>query len=47
MDARQDEPSEPAPNGVDQEQTLLNEAVWSFALIGAVIALVLIVRFAA
>jgi hypothetical protein len=44
VDARQDEPRRTA---FDQEQTLLNEAVWSVALIGAVIALVLIVRFAA
>ena len=46
MDARQDEPFEP-PNRVDRDQTLLEELVWSVALIGGVVAyLVLVVQFA-
>ena len=51
MDAREDGPFEPAPNPADRNQTLLEELVWSAALIGAVVAfliafLVLVVKFA-
>ena len=46
MDASEDGPFEPPPNRVDRDQTLLEELVWSIALIGAVVALVLVVQFA-
>jgi hypothetical protein len=51
VDAREDGPFEPATNPADRNQTLLEELVWSAALIGAVVAfliafLVLVVRFA-
>ena len=47
MYASDDDPLEPEPNGVDQDQTLLGEVVWSVAFIGAVVAyLVLVVQFA-
>jgi hypothetical protein len=47
VDASEDGPFEPAPNPVDRDQTLLEELVWSVALIGAVVAfLVLVVKFA-
>jgi hypothetical protein len=47
LDASDDGPFEPAPNPVDGDQTLLQELVWSVALIGGVVAyLVLVVRFA-
>ena len=39
-------PFEPPPNRLDRDQTLLEELVWSVALIGGVIALVLVVQFA-
>ena len=50
MDASDDGSFEPA-NPVDRNQTLLEELVWSVALIGAVVAflvafLVLVVKFA-
>jgi hypothetical protein len=39
--------SEPAPNPAERTRTLLEELVWSVALIGGVIAyLVLVVQFA-
>jgi hypothetical protein len=44
MNASQNEPSRTAPN-VERDQTLLEELVWSVALIGGVIAfLVLVVQ---
>jgi hypothetical protein len=47
VNASEDGPFEPAPNPVDRDQTLLEELVWSVALIGAVVAfLVLVVKFA-
>ena len=47
MDASDDGPLEPAPNPVDRDQTLLEELVWSVALIGGVVAyLVLVVQVA-
>jgi hypothetical protein len=47
VDASEDGPFEPAPNPVDRDQTLLEELVWSVALIGAVVAfLVLVAKFA-
>ena len=47
MDASEDGPFEPAPNPLDKGQTLLEELVWSVALIGGVVAyLVLVVLFA-
>ena len=47
MDASEDRPFDPAPNPVDRDQTLLKELVWSVALIGGVVAyLVLVVQFA-
>jgi hypothetical protein len=47
VDASQDGPFEPAPNPVDRDQTLLEELAWSVALIGGVVAyLVLVVQFA-
>jgi hypothetical protein len=41
VDAREDGPFEPAPTPPDRNQTLLEELVWSVALIGAVIAFVI------
>ena len=47
MDASEDVPFDPAPNPVEREQTLLRELVWSVALIGGVVAyLVLVVQLA-
>jgi hypothetical protein len=47
MDASDDGPFEPAPDPVGRDQTLLKELVWSAALIGGVVAyLVLVVQFA-
>ena len=47
MNASEDEPLEPAPNPVERDQTLLGELGWSVALIGGVIAfLVLVAQFA-
>ena len=47
MDASEDGLLEPAPNPVERDQTLLEELVWSVALIGGVVAyLVLVVRLA-
>jgi hypothetical protein len=47
VDASENGPSEPPPNRVDRDQTLLEELVWSVALIGGVVAyLVLVVQFA-
>ena len=47
MDASEDGPFEPTPDPGDQDQTLLEELVWSVALIGGVVAyLVLVVLFA-
>ena len=47
MDASEDGPFEPAPNPVDRDQTLLEELFWSVALIGGVVAcLVLVALFA-
>jgi hypothetical protein len=47
VDANEHGPFEPPPNRVDQDQTLLEELVWSVALIGGVVAyLVLVVQFA-
>jgi hypothetical protein len=47
VDASEDGPFEPAPNAVDRGQSLLEELVWSVALIGGVVAyLVLVVQFA-
>jgi hypothetical protein len=47
VDASEDGPFEPPPNPVDRDQTLLEELVWSVALIGGVLAyLVLVVQFA-
>jgi hypothetical protein len=47
VDASEDGPFEPAPNPVDRDQTLLEELVWSVALIGAVVAFLgLVVKFA-
>jgi hypothetical protein len=54
VDVSKDGPFEPAPNPVDRDQTpvdrdqtLLEELVWSVALIGGVIAyLVLVVKLA-
>jgi hypothetical protein len=47
VDASEDGPFEPAPNPLDKGQTLLEELVWSVALIGGVVAyLVLVVLFA-
>jgi hypothetical protein len=48
VDVSENEPSEPAPNApVDRDQALLKEAVSSVALIGGVVAyLVLVVHFA-
>jgi hypothetical protein len=45
--ASEDGPFEPAPNPDDRDQTLLEELVWSVALIGGVVAyLVLVVQLA-
>jgi hypothetical protein len=47
VDASEDGPFEPPPNRVDRDQTLVEELVWSVALIGGVVAyLVLVVQFA-
>ena len=47
MDASEDGPFEPAPKPVDRDQALLEELVWSVALIGGVVAcLVLVALFA-
>jgi hypothetical protein len=54
VDASKDGPFEPAPNPVDRDRrpvdrdhTLLEELVWSVALIGGVVAyLVLVAQFA-
>jgi hypothetical protein len=47
VDANEHGPFEPPPNHVDPDQTLLEELVWSVALIGGVVAyLVLVVQFA-
>jgi hypothetical protein len=47
VDASEDGPFEPAPNPVDRGQTLLEELVWSVALIGAVVAFLgLVVKLA-
>jgi hypothetical protein len=47
VDASENGPLEPPPNRVDRDQTLLEELVWSAALIGGVVAyLVLVVQFA-
>src|SRR5215211_1231176 len=47
VDASENGPFEPPPNRVDRDQTLLEELVWSIALIGGVVAyLVLVVQFA-
>jgi hypothetical protein len=47
VDASDDGPFEPAPNPVERDQTLLEELVWSVALIGGVVAyLVLVAQFA-
>lgn len=44
-DASEDGLFEPAPNAVERDQTLLQELVWSLALIGGVVAyLVLVVQ---
>ena len=48
MSASKDEPLDPAPNQVERDQTLLQELAWSVALIGGVVAfLVLVAQFAA
>jgi hypothetical protein len=45
--ASEDGPFEPAPNPVDRNQTLGEELVWSVALIGGVVAyLVVVVQLA-
>jgi hypothetical protein len=47
VDASEDRPLEPAPNPDDRDQSLREELVWSVALIGGVVAyLVLVVQFA-
>ena len=47
MNASEDDPSRTTPNLGEREQTLLEELVWSAALIGGVVAyLVLVIRFA-
>ena len=47
MDASEDGPFESPPNRVDRDQALLEELVWSVALIGGVVAyLVLVALFA-
>jgi hypothetical protein len=47
VSASGDEPFEHPPNFVERHQTLLEELVWSVALIGGVVAyLVLIIQFA-
>ena len=47
MDASENGPFEPASNPVDRDQPLLEELVWSVALIGGVVAyLVLVSQFA-
>jgi hypothetical protein len=47
MDTSDDGPFEPAPNPVDRDQALQKELLWSIALIGGVVAyLVLVVQFA-
>jgi hypothetical protein len=47
VDASEDKPSEPVPSAVDGDHTLLAELVWSVALIGGVVAyLVLVVQLA-
>jgi hypothetical protein len=47
MSAVEDDPFEPAPDFVERDQTLLEELAWSVALIGGVIAyLVLVIQFA-
>ena len=46
MDASEDGPFEPPPNRLDRDQTLLEELVWSVALISAWAYLVLVVKFA-
>jgi hypothetical protein len=47
MNASEDEPSRTTPDLVEREQTLLEELVWSVALIGGVVAyLILVIRFA-
>jgi hypothetical protein len=47
VDASENGPFEPPPNRVDRDQPLLEELVWSAALIGGVVAyLVLVVQFA-
>jgi hypothetical protein len=47
VDGGEDGLFEPARNPVDRDQTLLEELVWSVALIGGVVAyLVLVVQFA-
>jgi hypothetical protein len=47
VDTREDGPFEPPPNPVDRDHALLEELVWSVALIGGVVAcLVLVALFA-
>src|SRR5215213_6472277 len=47
VDVSKDGPFEPVPNPVDRDQTPVEELVWSVALIGGVIAyLVLVVKLA-
>ena len=47
MDASENGRFEPAPNPVDRDQALQKELLWSVALIGGVVAyLVLVVQFA-
>jgi hypothetical protein len=47
VDASEHRPIEPPRNRVDRDQTLLEELVWSVALIGGVVSyLVLVVKFA-
>jgi hypothetical protein len=43
VEARRERPIPPAPNAVERDQTLVEELVWSVALIGGVLAVVLLI----
>ena len=43
MEARRERPIPPAPNAGERDQTLVEELVWSVALIGGVLAVVLLI----
>jgi len=43
VEARRERPIPPAPNAGERDQTLVEELVWSVALIGGVLAVVLLI----